>query len=186
MATLIASYSEANVDSTGSLRGPILRVDIGQAFINPTSVTLDSCKFFLKIKNGGPLNGDMTALLYAVTGTPGTDGKPTGAILATSDIVNESVLTGTFALITFNFSGAQRITLAASTNYIIMCRADGTADVSDIAIGYDASSPTGTNQNYAEGNGVSWSGFSTIDTAFYIYAASPVSTANFFPFLERR
>lgn len=171
MATLITSYSETNQNSTAALYGDFGGgTSYAQAFINPSSVTLNSAKFFLKIRTGSP-SGNMFADIYAAAGTPGSTGEPTGSILASSDGVNANTLTGTYALVTFTFSGVNKITLSASTNYCVAVRfPSGTADTNDVGVGYDSTGDA-ADQNYAETTGfVTWTAFSSLDVCFYIYA----------------
>ncbi len=176
MATLIDSYSETNQNGGAPLNS---NTAYGQAFNNPSSATLDSAKFYMKIRTGSP-SGDMLVKIYASTGTLGTTAKPTGAVLATSDAVNANTLTSSYALITFNFSGANRITLNASTDYIVtVWYPTGVADVTDLLAGDDTTSPThGGNYSETGDAGSNWSAFSTVDLCFYIYKADAAGGAS--------
>jgi hypothetical protein len=95
-------------------------IGVGQSFTCSTETSLDSCQF--NIYKTGTLPADTTAVakLYAHTGTYGSGGLPTGNALAVSDSYDVSGLTGAPQWINFNFSGNQRVTLAASTYYVIV------------------------------------------------------------------
>lgn len=176
MPVLIDSYgTSGDIDSAAPMNG---NTAYGQSFIvGGSNVTLDSCIFYLKLRTG-VLTGTVVAKLYASTGTLGSTAKPTGAALATSDTINASTLTSSYVATTFNFSGANRITLSASTVYIItVWYPTGIGDVMDAAAGYDASSPSGAG-NYSETGdaGSNWTAFSSIDFIYAIYSASSTNS----------
>jgi len=79
--------------------------------------TLDSVKFYLS-KIGSP-TGNAVARLFAHSGTYGSSSVPTGSPLATSDTFDVSGLTTSPALITFDFTGDDRITLSSDTYYVV-------------------------------------------------------------------
>ncbi|MEK7112866.1 MAG: right-handed parallel beta-helix repeat-containing protein, partial [Patescibacteria group bacterium] len=86
------SYSEANKDnsyalrsSAGSARGVAQTFDVGA-----TTSILTSAKFHLA-KVGSP-TGNAVAKIYALTGSSGTTGKPTGTALAVSNNFDVSTL----------------------------------------------------------------------------------------------
>lgn len=166
VATLINSYSESNQNSgynTYAGGWPYR----GQGFINADGRILDSCKWYLR--KGGSPTGNIVATLYAHTGTYGTNGKPTGSALATSDAVDISTLTGSFQLITFNFSGGNRIPLVVATNYVIVMSFTG-GDVSNyLDIGVDTTSPTHSGNESYSLDGSSWSTDTGGDLCFYVY-----------------
>ena len=168
MADLIDSYSEANVDDT--LNG---KKYIGQTFTSPGGYLLDSAKFYLK--RGTALTGNIYALLYALTGTPGTDAVPTGSILATSDAVAASSVGAAYALIEFTFSGAERVELAAQDYGICYYLESG--NTSDSLLGFDASSAThGGNVFWSVTDGTTWDKLGAgFDAAFYVYGADAAS-----------
>src|SRR4051794_17327180 len=100
---LVDSYGQSNQSSSNELRGDNY-VGAGQAF-TAAGASLGSSRFYLK-KVGSP-TGNVVSKLYALTGTLGTNGKPTGAALAASDAVDASTLPTSFALVTFPFGGNQ-------------------------------------------------------------------------------
>lgn len=164
---LIDSYSETNQTDFFALYSGAIN-GIGQSFSNPSSVTLDSSKFFLK-KTGSP-TGNIVSKIYAISGTSGTNAAPTGSALATSDPVDASTLTTSYQLIPFTFSGAQRINLNASTFYIVTCEYSGGSVSNAVNVGVNfGGSASG---NYSNLTGGIWSGSNFYDACFYIYAAS--------------
>ncbi len=135
---------------------------MGQAFTSGGG-TLLQAKFYLS-KSGSP-TGNAVAKIYAITGTYGTDSKPTGAALATSDNFDVSTLTASLQLITLTFSGVNQISLTASTKYFVTFEFTTTDSVN---VGLDASSPS-HGGNYAFEQAGVWTGLSTKDIIFYVY-----------------
>lgn len=176
MATLIASYSESNYDN-GYTVYPT-DPEFAQSFpAIATYTTLDSAKFY--IRRIGSLTGNCYAKLYDHTGTYGSGGKPTGAALATSDAIDVSTISTTFALVTFTFSGANRVTLVDGTYYCIAFESNnGTGLSLGITIGSDASSPTydGNAAYYESG---AWNAL-TSDLCFYVYGVAPTQSTEWY------
>lgn len=174
MAVLLDSYSETNQDSNERV-GPENPGDAryekyAQSF-TPGAATLDSCKFtLLKI---GTVTGNAVAKLYAHSGTFGTSSVPTGVALATSDNFDVSVVTGSYVLYTFNFSGANRVAMAAATKYCISIEFNNMGDASNfIAAGSDQSSMThaGNMSRIVSGTWtVGSDGNIDTDLCFYVY-----------------
>lgn len=160
---LVDSYSESNASGYSVVRAGHI-TQLGQSFI-AIAGTLDSCKFELK-KSGSP-TGNITAKLYAHTGTFGTDGKPTGSVLATSDNFDIATLTTTEQLITFSFTGADRVNLTAGTHYCIEVEYTGGDSSNYLRVGNDSSSPTHSgNASFYDS---SWQTTAN-DVCFYVYA----------------
>ena len=136
---------------------------------------LDSVKFAVWHYTGNP-TGNIVVQIYAMTGTYGTSGKPTGSVLATSD--NVDVATGVLNyvgdnagqnVVTFPFSGANRITLTDRTNYCAIMYWGGGDDSNNLtdAHEYPRYSAHPGNTAYSS-NGSSWSINSSIKQ-FYVY-----------------
>lgn len=139
-------------------------VGIGQAFLGDGGV-LASCKFY-GIKTGTPAE-NVVAKVYAHTGTWGTSGKPNGSALATSANVAGTAFPEANGLVAFTFSGANKITLAKGTHYVLTCEYASGTGTDYISILTDHSSP------YHDGNGctlvsTTWTQ-SADDTCFYVY-----------------
>jgi hypothetical protein len=171
MPTLVDSYSESNYSGNLSLSNDLKK--IGQSFTG-SGINLTSAKFYL-IKDGTP-TGNLYAVLYAHSGTFGTDGVPTGSPLATSNAVTVSSLSNSaIGLITFTFSTPYM--LVNGTKYVIVCYLN--AGLYDgVFIGNDSSSPThGGNLCYYD---TAWGGMDNRDLIFYVYGnpATSIKTIN--------
>lgn len=94
----------------------------GQAFTGNGGV-LDDCILLLD-KSGNP-TGTINARIYAHSGTFGASSVPGGSALAVSDGISVSGLSGTPAEKIFNFSGANKITLAGGTKYVLTVEHNG-------------------------------------------------------------
>src|SRR3990167_5854397 len=173
MPTLIASYSETNRDSQQTMNGSTFR-STGQSFDSGVGGVLDTAKFYMQ-KTGSP-TGNGVASIYSRT-TDGSGDDIPDALLATSDNFDVSTLPTSFALITFTFSGAEKITLTASTRYVLTFTDGG---VTGCQMGDDESSPSYADGNYSENISGTWSGYSTIDLPFYVYVddAAPAGNNN--------
>jgi hypothetical protein len=122
---IIDSLDESNYSTYGGMgNGGITR--IGQSFTNTFETTLDSAKFyFWKVNNP---TGNAYVEIYAHTGTYGTNSRPTGVVLATSDAFDVSGSpTYPGGPTSFTFSGANRITLNAATYYVAILHYNGSA-----------------------------------------------------------
>lgn len=170
MATIVDFYSETNQDSGEPLVRPSDNVSrVGQSFTGDGQ-KLDSCKFYLH-KVASP-TGNITAELYAHTGTFGTTGKPTGSALATStNSIAASSLSTSYALSTFTFD--QTFTLVNGTKYVIVVRYEGGSGGNYIEAGKDDSSPTHAgNESYYDSS-ATWNAVSGSDVCFYVYGITP-------------
>lgn len=172
MAVTLDSYSESNVNDETNLEITGAFDAVGQSFTTPNdgnTYTLDSCQFYLK-QTVAP-TGNLTAKLYAHTGSYGSGGVATGAALTTSANVDSATLGGTMALITFTFDNTYSLT--PNTNYVIAV--DGASITGTVKVGSDSTSPTHS------GNSMYYTGGWTADTrdiAFYVYGNA---VANFIP-----
>jgi hypothetical protein len=166
MAHIVDSYSEANKTGNYALDSGDDWAD-GQSFTGDGSV-LNSAKFYLS-KNNSP-TGNATVKVYAETHTIayGTDSIPTGSALAASATFNVATLTGSFQLITFTFSGANKITLGSGTHYVVTCEYNG-GNTSNY-VKYAESSTLSHAGNLAyTGDGLTWTPDTTRDSIFYVY-----------------
>ncbi len=162
MAT-IDSYSESNY-SAGALLYTAGNNELSQTFYCTSGNILTAAKFYLQ-KYGSP-TGNITAKVYAVTGTPGTNAVPTGSALATSDAVDISTLSASYTVITFSFSGAEQIELSSATWYAVAVRYAEGNSVNRLNVGTDTSDPAhGGNYAYYAG---SWTYLTDRDLCFYV------------------
>lgn len=167
MPTLIDSYAESNYNGSASL-GSNGAKNVSQSFTNTNAVFLDSVKLYLK-KVGSP-TGNASVTIYAHTGTYGTSSKLTGSVLATANLLDVSKLTTSFALVTFHFSGANRISLTAATYYVLILGYSGGDSSNYVSWGQDTSSPTHSGNKAQNLSGSTWTTVSGTDMIFYIYS----------------
>jgi len=170
--TLIDSYSESNQSTAFTLSSVVTAKEVGQVFTNTNAATLGSCKFYVK-KTGAP-TGYAYAYIYAITGTYGSTAVPTGSALATSDAFDVSTLSTSYSLGTFTFSGANQISLSASTYYAISCRYESGDFSNNIQVGSDNTSSTHSG-NFIRNNSGTWAGYAQ-DAPFYVYTTAGVSS----------
>ena len=90
MAVLLDSYSENNISDYKGMQGGTDE-GVGQSFTGDGGI-LTTAKFFLS-RVGSP-TGNMTAKIYAHTGTYGTSSELTGSALATSGTVDVTTIKG--------------------------------------------------------------------------------------------
>lgn len=166
---VLDSYSETNQDNFYSI-GNTLNLAAGQAFYNRNNVILDSCKLYIK-KIGSP-TGNVTVKLFAMGGTFGSSAVPTGSALATADVLNIATLTTSFAVKTFSFSGAQRITLSADTHYCLVVYYSGGDGSNALEVGRDASSPSHSGNAFFSNDGTTFTAQTIYDMCFYVYGAN--------------
>lgn len=162
-------YSESNLISHDNLDSdPTDAQGLGQAF-RSNGGTLDSAQFSLK-RQSNP-TGNISAKLYAVTGTYGTTAIPTGTALATSDVIDVSTIPTTDGLFTFNFTGANRYLMINGTTYCIVLEYAGGDSSNFITLHTDNTSPTHAgNQVYLQSG--AWNANASIDACFYVYRIS--------------
>ena len=160
--TLIDTYNESNWNTGDTVYSayPMHYQSFTGKYI------LTSCKFYFK-KVGSP-TGSMTARLYAHSGTFGTSSIPTGPALAESGSIDVSTLSGTTkALITFNFTGANRYKMVDGTKYCIVIYYDGGNSSNYVEFAIDTSSPThGGNRGWYTQSTSTWTAESGGDGIF--------------------
>lgn len=174
MPTIVDSYdpSGAGGGDAKYLPGVDSTHRAGQSFPSGgASPTLDSVKFWMKVGLGAP-TGNCYAVIASHTGSYGS--TSTGvSLLATSDALDVATLTGSYALKTFTFSGAERIVLS-DTYYIagIQYTAGDSSNYISLAKAGDG---TGHGGNMAYGDSFFYTASSGTDLEFYVYAADVVA-----------
>lgn len=104
----------------------------GQAFNASQNATITGVSFRLK-KIGTPAATTMTAKLYSTTGTYGSSARP-NTLLATSDTINVSTLTTSYATSTLTFSGANQYAMTSGTKYAIQLDVDITGTATNAVV----------------------------------------------------
>ncbi len=151
-ATSVDSYAPTEDGDVDVYSGSIIRV--AQQFTG-TAGTLSRAIFSARYQ-GSP-TGNVTAVLYANSG-----GAPTGAALATSEVVDITSLTTSFADIPFEFK--DEYTLAAATEYHISIEYAGGDSSNRLEVEYLAAGDGGEACNTYDS---SWSG-QTYDCRFQV------------------
>lgn len=121
------------------------------------------------LKRVGNPTGTLTAKIYAMTGTYGSTGKPTGTALATSNSWDVSQIPTDITLVGFTFSGANKIRLSKNTYYCLAIEASNGWATDRMKIGEDASSPTHSGNAFYKPYGT-WTQKATSDVIFWVYA----------------
>jgi hypothetical protein len=178
MSMLIDSYSESNATNGYILTDSPYIEMIGQSFRLDKSYKLTSVKFYLENWNGA--TGNAEARLYAHTGTFGNYGKPTGSVLATSDVVDISTISeGGLVLTELSFSGANQYIMEDGDYCIGVFYSSGTynADVNladGLVVAVDTTGEHEGNTFYFDEGFV---GYAVYDTCFYLYGELQNPTA---------
>lgn len=179
---LIASYPTSNYSGTYQSLYGTQYIGRGQSFAGNGDI-LTSASFYL-MEYGG-LTGSAYAKVYASSGTYGVTGSaiPTGTALATSNAFDTSTITTTITLESFTFTGANQITLANGTDYVLTIEYTN-AGSTYLEVGMGTTTPTGIGNSSYDSSGT-WSVQTTQWVIFYLYGNVPV-TANsqFFPFMN--
>ncbi len=163
------SYSESFSPTSFQLNSGGATQGIGQSFTGDGNA-LNSAKFYIK-KFGSP-TGNAVVKVYTHSGTFGTSSVPTGAALATSANFDVSTLTTSFQLISFSFSGGNKIALTNGTKYVVTIEYSGGDGSNALIVGADGTT-LGHAGNKVGYNGSSWAAQSTFDVPFYVYTVSP-------------
>ncbi len=166
---VVASYSESNRNLDTSLfAGAVIAA--GEAFVNTTVNRLRKAVFWMK--KGGTPPGNMTAYIYAATGTAGTNAKPTGSPLATSEVVLADSIGTSYSLVTFKFEGLNRINFAASTTYVVVVAYNNGDGSNYVTLGLNSPSAITGNASYS-GDLSTWSAVGSQNLCFYVYGSIP-------------
>ena len=171
MGNLIDSYPGSNVDGYIAVFGSGTNGYQGQSFYNANSCILDGVVFWGQ-KNNTP-TGNVCVKIYAHIGTYGSNGVPTGASLATSDVRDASTMPANVGPMHFLFSGANRVQLSASTNYIAILSFTGGDGSNFVSLGYDYTSPA-HGGNFVYGDGSTWAPYSGYDCGFWVFTQNYV------------
>ncbi|MHA2402575.1 MAG: hypothetical protein ACXADH_06240 [Candidatus Kariarchaeaceae archaeon] len=171
-ATTEDSYAVSNQSANQTLGNGTVN-GVAQSF-NGGGNVLTSASFWLS-RTLNP-TGNITAYLYAHSGTYGTSSIPTGSALATSNTVNvEDVhITTDGRLINFEFE--EGITLTSGTKYVLALEYDGGNTGNYINVGIDDSSPSHAGNLSTKSSGT-WTANSSADAIFFIYTGAKVNVS---------
>jgi len=176
MATLLDGHSQSHYTSDHALLAvhpsASLASAYGQAFTVKTieeTYKLTQTKFYLK-RVGSP-TGHLKACLYSMTGTYGTNAKPTGSPLASSELVDIATLGTSYSEIAFNFVGANQYEVSKDQKYCIEVQVNDGSLNSNNGVWCKASSGDQAthdgNESYYSAS--AWRSFSDKDFCFLVY-----------------
>ena len=143
-----------------------------QSFETPAyDSVLDSIE--VRIGKYGSPTGNAYVKLYSHAGVYGTSSVP-DVLLATSEPYNVSTI-GDIDYHTFTFTGANRVTLTASTYYVLVYENPGAGTINDSHYiqnqkVYDTPSPSGNRAKYYDS---AWTAMATYDTFYKVFAVVP-------------
>ncbi len=137
--------------------------------VGANNMVLTRVRFRLK-KTGSP-TANMTAKLYAHSGTYGTSSVPTGAATATSDTIPASRLRTSYDVIEFTFSGVEQVTLTAAAYYCISL--EFTGDASNY-VNMDSNETTVHGGNRSSYAAAAWTEDATDDLYFRVFSSAPI------------
>jgi len=140
---------------------------VGQSFTGDGN-TIDKVQF--SVRRFGSPTGNITAKVYAHSGTFGTSSVPTGSALATSDAIDVSTIQDGALPSFLMFSFSSPLTTSNGTKYVVTIEYSGGDADNRINVSTDSTSPT-HNGNASILNGGSWSA-SAIDVNFIIHSFS--------------
>jgi len=143
-----------------------------QSFQLARGGNLIKCKFYIK-KTGAP-TGNIVAKLYAITGTHGTDAKPTGSPLVSSDTIDVSTLGTSYDWITFSFS--TQYSISGNTAYCIAIEYSGGDSSNYVSVSLD--NDLGHDGNLSETtDGSTWSVQGSWDMGFSVVVYTRTSAS---------
>lgn len=156
------TYPESNRDAIDGLSASYTTRH-AQSFM---AIAGDLDRIAVYIGKGGSPTGNVYAKVYAHTGSYGLSGVPTGSPLATSDAIDVTTITSA-GMLTFMFSGAERIALTAQS-YCLSIEYTGGDGSNYLYTGTDISTPT-HDGNSSYWNGSAWVAQSGKDRIFEVY-----------------
>lgn len=167
---LIAGYDQTHYNWDNSMYAGEFDSS-GQAF-DMRAVTgnyvLTTVEFY--INSGGSPPGNCYAALYAMTGTLGTNGKPTGTAIATSDSMLAIDIGTSKRWVSFTFSGSvESRTLTNGNNYCISLEYNN-GDIGNlVSFGGDNGGDLADPGNFFRGLSGSYTGYSNADSCYKVY-----------------
>jgi len=169
---LIDSFAESNFDSTLDA-GDTINHAGGQSIVLPVNRTYTLNQLQFMLAKVGACTGNAYAKVYAATGTPGTDGAPTGSVLGTSDAVDTSKLSAG-CRVPFNFSTP--VVVSGGNVCVEMYFSGGNYGAGAyVGLGADGSSPSHAGNWYYRNSSDVVTAQSGTDAVFYLYGTSVLS-----------
>lgn len=167
LETTLDEYGVENYSLPQAVSGDLPTQGVAQSFRLSAAAWVGSV--IVRAGRNVTLTGNVTARLYATTGTHGTSAVPTGAALASATVSAASLeeyVGGTPPAVTFTFSTPYLV--AANTTYAVAIEYGVTGlGVHSLVVGADSSSPTHAG-NYAVFDGAAWSAEPSVDLVFIL------------------
>lgn len=165
---IIDSYDTSNYSFVQYLYAGSV-TQCGQCFTVSAESIISSCMFYLNTI-GSP-TGNVVAKIYQLTGTIGTNGKPDGVLLATSEPIDAATLPADFTEHHFSFGTPP--TLSAD-DYCIGVEYTGGSSSHKVGVGLDNTSPTHAGNQWTY-TSPTYSAYSGVDTLFTVYTPTDMS-----------
>ena len=148
----------------------------GQTFACNASNKLTQITVNMK-KTNSP-TGNIYAYLYAMTGSYGSTGIPTGTYLAKSDPLNVATLSTSTSATNFTFSGVNQYYMTAGSKYVLIVSGEGASSLPDIYIMSNSLADTHAgNFVYYETSTPAWWPGDSEDLLFWAYGSNYYTTA---------
>lgn len=164
---VVDSCSEANANQPFNTLGlNTSRWRYGQSFTGDGK-KIGSVEFYLS-KNGSP-TGDIWAEVWSHSGTFGTSSIG-DTLLATSDVISAATVPTSFNLVELFFSGADQITLANSTRYVIVLVYESGNFSNHLLMNKNSGGNPHPGNTVSADSGGTWSFESFADTIFYVHS----------------
>lgn len=141
-ASPVESYQGATGNYVTMYSGSVVKA--AECLTLDDNYSIGSVEFLMQ-KTGSP-SGNVTATLYATTGTVGADATPTGSALATSDPIAATSLPASMDTVSFTFSTPY----SASAGDIAVALEYSGGDNANAVRAAIKNPPTGYDGNYAE------------------------------------
>ena len=176
MSVLVDSFTNAWQSTMMYIGQPIAH---GQTFSNNllNNVRLTSAQFNLR-KSGSPI-GNVYAALYNLTGTFGTNAKPTGEAIAISDNVDVTTISTLNSWISFSFSEDNQVVLEVAGQYGVACIFNGGDSSNYLLIQgdqYDSTFEHDDGNTFSSYNLSTWGGNDDHDKGFRVYGNEIIVT----------
>lgn len=148
--------------------------NFGQSFSCTVDSRIESSKFYVQKQVGA--TGSVVSKLYTVSGTSGVDAVP-GVLLATSETINFSDISTSQSLLTFSFSGLNKVTMRSGQSYVITIESTPTNSYLSIYSDLEVDPVFPSHPGNASANIGSWAplvagvlgGGNNVDMVFYVY-----------------
>lgn len=162
---IVDSYSESNQSNTVVVDSNALTRGIAAQSFTSTGGELISASFYLS-KTGSPTSS-LSYVLYSHSGVFGTSSVGGTYLGVASNALDVTTLTGSLQLITLYFTGTNKFSMTAGTNYVIGVQYTSGTVGNVINVGIDDTSPTHAG-NLCSFLSPTWTAVPGSDAIFYV------------------